>query len=372
MGEQGEDAEGDRDGEQVEADGDRRQRDRPQDHDQDQEGDEGDRGDHERHPVAGDVAVVVELGGAAGDPGFEAGLFAQRRGGAVEALVERLRAVRVEGELGDHQDRGGLAAVGQVDRAGRRFARRRRRPVDRREHEVAGVEQARRGFGDAARLLVDPRLAFQHLHARSAAGAPSCGRDFFGPFGKPACSASAPPPSWSMPPTRAAVAALRRPMPWPRLLAAAESRAAPSASCVRAGVDSAPGPSASWRAPSVTFLPLVIADLMLSATLSASFASSSKRACSGFEFDRQPRVSRCVGRAADRVGAADRRGGAAHRFQRRRVVGVGLADRHPLQLRPAPSSAALRRPWRGRAASAPSRSLRLRFRAEACGLASAR
>ena len=52
-----------------------------------------------------------------------------------------------------------------------------------------------------------------------------------------------------------------------------------------------------------------------------------------FEFGRQAGVVGRVGSAADRVGAADRGGGLAHRFQRRRVVGVGLADRHRLQLR---------------------------------------
>ena len=72
----------------------------------------------------------------------------------------------------------------EVDRVADRFALGRRRPVDRGEHEVAGVEEPRRGFGDAADLLVDPLLAVEDAHA-GPLQTTLLGGDFFSPFGEP-------------------------------------------------------------------------------------------------------------------------------------------------------------------------------------------
>ena len=87
-----EDAEGDADGGEVEADRDRRQRQRAEDQDQDQEGREGDRGDHDRDPIARHPAVVVEDRRAAGDAGDQARFAAETFGVLLELLVEGDRA----------------------------------------------------------------------------------------------------------------------------------------------------------------------------------------------------------------------------------------------------------------------------------------
>src|SRR3954454_1395263 len=164
--EEREDAEGDPDRGQVQRHCDRRQQQRPQHHHQDQEGGEGDRQHDPGDARAGDAAVVVELSGAAGDAGREAGFFAQFGGGPVELLVEPDRAGRVEAVVGDHPDRRRLPALAQVDRFADRFALLRRRPVEGGEDEVAGVEEARRRAGDAGGLPADPALPRQDLHAR--------------------------------------------------------------------------------------------------------------------------------------------------------------------------------------------------------------
>ena len=71
----------------------------------------------------------------------------------------------------------------------------------------------------------------------------------------------------------------------------------------------------------------------------------------GVQFGRQPRVGLDLRRRRNRVKGAPvtgslpltRRARAAHRFQRRRVFGIGLADRHRLQAAPAPASAGFAR-----------------------------
>ena len=156
------------DGGQVEADRDRRQRERAQDEDEDEEGGERDRGDDEGDPLPGDPAVVVELGGAAGDAGLEARFPAERRRPRLEPLVERDRAGRVEGEAGDHRI---VAAWPPPLRSIASPARSRdSRPgaVERREDEVAGVEEAGRGPLQAPRPAVQRGAAGEHLDARAA------------------------------------------------------------------------------------------------------------------------------------------------------------------------------------------------------------
>ena len=139
----------------LSADRDRRQRQRAQDEDEDEEGGEGDRHDDVRDPLPGDVAVVVELGGAAGDPGLHAG-FLRRAGRAsvFEALVEGDRAGRVEGVVGDHQHRAAWPPSSRSIASPGRFAFLRRRPVEGGEDEVAGVEEARRLGVDRSTFFV--------------------------------------------------------------------------------------------------------------------------------------------------------------------------------------------------------------------------
>ena len=130
------------------------------------------------------LAVVVQLGGAAGDPGFEVGVLAEGLRFRVERLVQRDRAGGVEAVVGDHQQRRRLAAVGDVDRLRGRFAHRRRRPVERREDEVARVEDARRRPPHFARLLA--HLALPLSTCTPASESPLFQRRrFFGAFGQP-------------------------------------------------------------------------------------------------------------------------------------------------------------------------------------------
>ena len=152
--EQGQDAEGDADRGQVEQDRDRRQQERPQDQDHDQEGGEGDGGDDEGDRFAGDVAVVGQLRSAAGHPDLEIGLVGEFFGVAFEPAVEGDRPGRVEGVARDHQDHRRLAAAFEVDRPGGAVAFGGGWPVERREHEVAGVEETGRGAVQPIELAV--------------------------------------------------------------------------------------------------------------------------------------------------------------------------------------------------------------------------
>ncbi len=65
-------------------------------------------------------------------------------------MVDRFRALGVEGVAGDDEDRGGLAAVVEVDRLGGARARARPGTVQGGEDEVAGIEEM---WGGGAQLL---------------------------------------------------------------------------------------------------------------------------------------------------------------------------------------------------------------------------
>src|SRR5260221_11945565 len=148
-----------------------RSRQRAENEEEDEKGGDGDRGNHERNPRSGDLTVVVELGGAAGDTGLEPRFPTQRGSLDLEPLVEGDRARRVEGEAGDHQDRRCLAATVQVDRLRGALANARPGPVERREDEVAGGEQARGRALKAPCPVLQRGGARQHLDG----GAPQPG-----------------------------------------------------------------------------------------------------------------------------------------------------------------------------------------------------
>ncbi len=214
--------------------------------------------DHPGDALAGDAAVVVQLGGAAGDPGRQVGFVGELGGVAVELLVEPDRAGRVEAVVGDDQHRRRLAAAVEVDRFVDRLAGRRRRPVEGREDEVAGVEEPGGRFGDLPGLMADPVAAGEDLDARFFQPGFQR-RAFLDPVGQRRSAAlRRRPPSWSRPPTsrRGAAAERRDARRRGAALRGRGGRRRRRACCCRAC--SSRRPSSSWSSARTTFSSVVL------------------------------------------------------------------------------------------------------------------